>query len=140
MSITHVFQPFHSPDLVILAKAYDTFENATETSQVVPFLDGALVSSGGFKSFCRGHPVTARPLVCLSDCSGHGICSNSTKECECDKFWIRNPMLAYQNCAWSLVYLVLSIFLILISVLGNIEKNDDKIAATLAAVIMLTRK
>lgn len=126
VSVIHVFQPFHSPDLVILAKAYDVHENVTETSLVVPNLDGALVQTGGFKSFCRGHAVTARPLVCLLDCSAHGTCSNSTKECECDKFWVRNPMLPYQNCAWSLVYLVISVLVILISVA--------------VSVLMLTRK
>ena len=62
VSVLHVFQPFHSPDLVILAKAYDVEENVTETSLVVPNLDGSLAQTGGFKSFCRGHTVTARPL------------------------------------------------------------------------------
>ena len=62
VSVIHVFQPFHSTDLVILAKAYDVYENVTETFLVVPNLDAALVETGGFKSLCRGHAVTARPL------------------------------------------------------------------------------
>jgi len=48
---------------------------------------------------------------CLSDCSGHGICSNTTRKCECDFYWmanIFNRLLNIRNlhgdCSWSTPY------------------------------------
>lgn len=31
---------------------------------------------------------------CFLDCSGHGVCSNFTKECLCNRYWMSN-IIAY---------------------------------------------
>ena len=31
-------------------------------------------------------------VVCQNDCSGHGKCQQSTRECICEPFWIENPV------------------------------------------------
>ena len=31
-------------------------------------------------------------LVCQNDCSGHGKCQESTRECICEPFWIENSV------------------------------------------------
>ncbi|RCN37503.1 EGF-like domain protein [Ancylostoma caninum] len=56
------------------------------------------------------HISVIQPLYCKLDCSGHGVCNDATKQCECDSFWMGN-IFAYliaglksEDCAWSSVY------------------------------------
>ncbi len=32
---------------------------------------------------------------CQLDCSGHGTCSNFSKQCDCDPYWMANPINAF---------------------------------------------
>ncbi|VDK75881.1 unnamed protein product [Litomosoides sigmodontis] len=57
-------------------------------------------------------------LYCTRSCSGHGVCNNYTKECDCDKYWMPN-FLSYIifgsriDCSWSMLYfLLLSVLLL----------------------------
>ncbi|VDM80458.1 unnamed protein product, partial [Strongylus vulgaris] len=36
------------------------------------------------------HISSIQTLYCKLDCSGHGKCSDATKQCECDSFWMVN--------------------------------------------------
>ncbi|KAJ8910157.1 hypothetical protein NQ315_007486 [Exocentrus adspersus] len=51
--------------------------------------------------------------ICQNNCSGHGICNEQTRECECEAFWMRNLFNVYLNvnedsdCSWSILYVVL---------------------------------
>uniref|UniRef100_A0A9J2PBU3 PKD/Chitinase domain-containing protein n=1 Tax=Ascaris lumbricoides TaxID=6252 RepID=A0A9J2PBU3_ASCLU len=46
---------------------------------------------------------------CMLDCSGHGKCSNYSKECHCDRYWMPN-LFNYLlrgsklDCSWSILY------------------------------------
>ena len=49
-------------------------------------------------------------VVCQNDCSGHGSCHQSTRDCICDPFWVENfvrrrLMDGKKNCEWSVIYL-----------------------------------
>merc|ERR550534_3034657 len=50
------------------------------------------------------------PLVCRNNCSEHGYCDATTKQCVCDSFWVGNIFKSKfgrreSNCEWSLLYL-----------------------------------
>ncbi|KAL3990308.1 hypothetical protein ACH3XW_31215 [Acanthocheilonema viteae] len=57
-------------------------------------------------------------LYCTRSCSGHGVCNNYTKECDCDRYWMPN-LLSYIifgskiDCAWSVLYVALLSILLL---------------------------
>ncbi|VDP08145.1 unnamed protein product [Heligmosomoides polygyrus] len=36
------------------------------------------------------HISVVQTLYCKLNCSGHGICNDATKQCECDSFWMGN--------------------------------------------------
>ena len=48
-------------------------------------------------------------LVCQNDCSGHGKCQESTRECICEPFWIENSVRRHlmdgkRNCG---IYIII---------------------------------
>uniref|UniRef100_UPI00398F2475 dyslexia-associated protein KIAA0319-like n=1 Tax=Pristiophorus japonicus TaxID=55135 RepID=UPI00398F2475 len=62
-------------------------------------------------------------VVCFLKCSGHGHCDPFTKRCVCYPFWMENLMQRYfddgeSNCDWSVLYVILSVFLTIIIVGG----------------------
>ena len=59
------------------------------------------------------------PYICTNECSGHGVCSNVTKLCECDPFWIESPF-GPSNCAWSVVYVVLFVLISTVLIVGSL--------------------
>lgn len=115
VEIIRVFNLYQSDDLVMLVRAYGAHNDLLNTTDVISHLKDTLEQSG-FKSFCQG--VSSLPrvssYVCLSDCNDHGVCSNSTKKCICEPFWVANPFYSETNCAWSLVYVVVVIVLLLV--------------------------
>nr|CAG4650724.1 EOG090X00QS [Simocephalus serrulatus] len=56
--------------------------------------------------------------ICQNNCSGHGVCDQITRRCNCQTFWMENPIAVSNggdyNCDWSLVYVVIISVLIVI--------------------------
>ncbi|XP_052763495.1 dyslexia-associated protein KIAA0319-like protein [Mya arenaria] len=63
-------------------------------------------------------------LVCQKNCSNHGHCDMKTKLCICEPFWTANVILyrlhGESNCDWSILYVVIVGFLIVIFCTGAI--------------------
>uniref|UniRef100_A0A0N5AC19 PKD domain-containing protein n=1 Tax=Syphacia muris TaxID=451379 RepID=A0A0N5AC19_9BILA len=56
-------------------------------------------------------------LVCSLDCSGHGSCSNFSKQCICDTYWMPNLFQYYlsggsHDCSWSMLYFGIALVII----------------------------
>ncbi|KAL3274510.1 hypothetical protein HHI36_015893 [Cryptolaemus montrouzieri] len=53
--------------------------------------------------------------ICQNNCSGHGVCIEHTRVCECEAFWMQNLFKVYFNpgedsdCSWSILYVVLAV-------------------------------
>jgi len=63
------------------------------------------------------------PYICRSNCSGHGFCDTTTKQCVCDTFWMPNFFKAnfgekQINCDWSVLYLSVAVFAIFLFFVG----------------------
>ncbi|XP_060562361.1 LOW QUALITY PROTEIN: dyslexia-associated protein KIAA0319-like protein, partial [Ruditapes philippinarum] len=61
-------------------------------------------------------------LVCQNNCSDHGHCDMRSKLCICEAFWTQNVFLYWlhgdSNCDWSILYVVIVSFLIVITCTG----------------------
>uniref|UniRef100_A0A915DLN6 PKD/REJ-like domain-containing protein n=1 Tax=Ditylenchus dipsaci TaxID=166011 RepID=A0A915DLN6_9BILA len=62
--------------------------------------------------------VEITTLHCFLSCSGHGICNNYTKQCDCNVYWMANLMHRLftgrqEDCSWSILYVWLLVFLII---------------------------
>ncbi|XP_046464140.1 dyslexia-associated protein KIAA0319-like protein [Daphnia pulex] len=57
-------------------------------------------------------------FICQNNCSGHGVCDQVTRRCNCQTFWMENPISvsngADYNCDWSLVYVVIIVVILVI--------------------------
>eukprot|EP00116_Pleurobrachia_bachei_P008745 sb/3469007/ len=56
--------------------------------------------------------------TCSNECSGHGVCSDETRLCTCDEFWMENFFRAsagrqFSNCDWSKIYFGIVVLMIL---------------------------
>jgi len=56
--------------------------------------------------------------TCSNGCSGHGVCSDETRLCTCDEFWMENFFRAsagrqFSNCGWSKIYFGIVVLMIL---------------------------
>uniref|UniRef100_A0A2D4FA90 MANSC domain-containing protein n=2 Tax=Micrurus corallinus TaxID=54390 RepID=A0A2D4FA90_MICCO len=59
-------------------------------------------------------------VTCQLNCSDHGLCDSFTKRCTCDPFWMENFIKVQfgdgeSNCEWSVLYVVIASFVILVS-------------------------
>uniref|UniRef100_A0A8C6X5C4 KIAA0319 like n=1 Tax=Naja naja TaxID=35670 RepID=A0A8C6X5C4_NAJNA len=59
-------------------------------------------------------------VTCQLNCSDHGLCDSFTKRCICDPFWMENFIKVQigdgeSNCEWSVLYVVIASFVILVS-------------------------
>lgn len=60
--------------------------------------------------------LSVRTAVCQSGvCSGHGECQELDKACQCDLFWMQNPLRIYfgdglENCDFSVLYVLIFSF------------------------------
>lgn len=63
-------------------------------------------------------------VVCQNNCSNHGHCDQKTKLCVCEAFWIQNifvyNMYGDSNCDWSILYVVIVSFIIVIAIVSSI--------------------
>ncbi|XP_060640159.2 dyslexia-associated protein KIAA0319-like protein homolog isoform X1 [Anolis sagrei] len=60
-------------------------------------------------------------VTCQLNCSDHGHCNSFTKRCVCDPFWMENFIKVQigdgeSNCEWSVLYVVIASFVIVVSV------------------------
>ncbi|XP_023200816.1 dyslexia-associated protein KIAA0319-like protein homolog isoform X1 [Xiphophorus maculatus] len=60
-------------------------------------------------------------VVCQLNCSGHGECDSFTRKCVCQPFWMENFLRAQlgdaeSNCDWSVLYVTIASFLIVVAV------------------------
>ncbi|XP_046375648.2 dyslexia-associated protein KIAA0319-like protein [Haliotis rufescens] len=68
--------------------------------------------------------ISLDTVVCQNNCSGHGHCDLHTKKCICEAFWMQNFFKLYffeteSNCDWSILYVVIVCFVIVVSVAGG---------------------
>ncbi|XP_026472813.1 dyslexia-associated protein KIAA0319-like protein [Ctenocephalides felis] len=69
--------------------------------------------------------IQIRTLICQNSCSGHGVCDPDTRTCLCEAFWMEDYFAKYfrgseSNCDWSILYVVLSIFIVTVCVVGGL--------------------
>ncbi|XP_029022475.1 dyslexia-associated protein KIAA0319-like protein [Betta splendens] len=60
-------------------------------------------------------------VICQLNCSSHGECDSFTRRCVCHPFWMENFIRAQlgdaeSNCEWSVLYVTIASFTILVSV------------------------
>lgn len=60
-------------------------------------------------------------VICQLNCSGHGECDSFTRHCVCQPFWMENFIRAQfgdqeSNCEWSVLYVTIASFMILVAV------------------------
>ncbi|XP_033112525.1 dyslexia-associated protein KIAA0319 homolog isoform X2 [Anneissia japonica] len=66
------------------------------------------------------YPVySLETVVCQNTCSDHGSCNITTRRCDCESFWIENPIKAYSglkesNCDWSILYVIIVAFFVVV--------------------------
>ncbi|XP_021932800.1 dyslexia-associated protein KIAA0319-like protein isoform X2 [Zootermopsis nevadensis] len=61
--------------------------------------------------------------VCQNNCSGHGVCDQTTRQCLCEAFWMQNLITKHlgsgdSNCDWSILYVVIVLFVSILLVVG----------------------
>ncbi|XP_049856046.1 dyslexia-associated protein KIAA0319-like protein isoform X1 [Schistocerca gregaria] len=65
-----------------------------------------------------------RTAVCQNNCSGHGVCDQTTRQCLCEAFWMQNLISRYigdgeANCDWSILYVVIVLFVAMLLIVGG---------------------
>lgn len=60
-------------------------------------------------------------VICQLNCSGHGDCDSFSRRCVCQPFWMENFIRAQfgdqeSNCEWSVLYVAIASFMILVAV------------------------
>uniref|UniRef100_A0A8C6SV55 Si:ch211-193k19.1 n=1 Tax=Neogobius melanostomus TaxID=47308 RepID=A0A8C6SV55_9GOBI len=60
-------------------------------------------------------------VICQLNCSGHGDCDSFTRSCVCQPFWMENFIRRQfgdqeSNCEWSVLYVTIASFMILVAV------------------------
>lgn len=60
-------------------------------------------------------------VICQLNCSGHGDCDSFSRRCVCQPFWMENFVRAQfgdqeSNCEWSVLYVAIASFMILVAV------------------------
>lgn len=60
-------------------------------------------------------------VICQLNCSGHGDCDSFTRSCVCQPFWMENFIRLQfgdqeSNCEWSVLYVTIASFMILVGV------------------------
>lgn len=65
--------------------------------------------------------ISVDTVVCQNNCSGHGECVESTRECHCHTWWMesyfrRHMRDGLQNCDWSVVYVFVIICMMVVTI------------------------
>lgn len=95
----------------------------TSANEVVQHLRQKLRVDAGLLGFSVAKLQTA---ICQNNCSGHGVCNEQTRECECEAFWMRDMFKVYlendedSDCSWSILYVVLGMVCGVLVFLGTL--------------------
>jgi hypothetical protein len=73
-----------------------------------------------------GFTVTKlQTTICQNNCSGHGVCVEQTRKCECEAFWMQDMFKVYlksdedSDCSWSILYVVLGVVCTILAFFGS---------------------
>ncbi|XP_045475739.1 dyslexia-associated protein KIAA0319 homolog [Harmonia axyridis] len=108
-------------------KAKITFYVEDKTGKTVPANEvvGRLRRKLKLDSSLLGFTVAKlQTSVCQNNCSGHGVCIETTRMCKCEAFWMQNMFKVYFNpgedsdCSWSILYVVLAVLSTIILLTG----------------------
>ncbi|XP_069751765.1 dyslexia-associated protein KIAA0319-like protein isoform X3 [Narcine bancroftii] len=97
----------------------------TQVHQVLNGQDVARILKNKFRrqksDFLIFRALQVATVICQLNCSDHGRCDSFNKRCICDPFWMENFIRTYlgdgeSNCEWSVLYVVIAAFVILVSI------------------------
>jgi len=119
--------------LILKVKSSD--DKYLKGSEVVKLLKKNLATNPDI----LGTPVLSlETVVCQNSCGGHGTCNQATRECDCQAFWIENPVTRYlyngePNCDWSVIYVIVVVVILCLAILvvycmycGCCRKKDKR--------------
>ncbi|CAG9767299.1 unnamed protein product [Ceutorhynchus assimilis] len=99
----------------------DSNSQPVGANEVVKHLRQKLLVDASLLSFSVAKLQTA---ICQNNCSGHGVCSEVTRECECEVFWMHDMFKVYlksaddSDCSWSVLYVVLGLICSVLTFFG----------------------
>ncbi|XP_032901087.1 dyslexia-associated protein KIAA0319-like protein homolog isoform X2 [Amblyraja radiata] len=97
----------------------------TQIHQVLKGQDVARILKNKFRKqksdFLVFRALQVATVICQLNCSDHGRCDSFNKRCICDPFWMENFIRVHlgdgeSNCEWSVLYVVIAAFVILVSI------------------------
>uniref|UniRef100_UPI00398E7F07 dyslexia-associated protein KIAA0319-like protein isoform X2 n=1 Tax=Pristiophorus japonicus TaxID=55135 RepID=UPI00398E7F07 len=97
----------------------------TQVHQVLKGQDVARILKNKFRKqksdFLVFRALQVATVICQLNCSDHGRCDSFKKRCICDPFWMENFIRVLledgeSNCEWSVLYVVIAAFVILVSI------------------------
>ncbi|XP_072890479.1 dyslexia-associated protein KIAA0319-like protein isoform X2 [Hemitrygon akajei] len=97
----------------------------TQVHQVLKGKDVARILKNKFRKqksdFLIFRALQVSTVICQLNCSDHGRCDSFNKRCICDPFWMENFIRTHlgdgeSNCEWSVLYVVIAAFVILVSI------------------------
>ncbi|XP_013408789.1 dyslexia-associated protein KIAA0319-like protein isoform X2 [Lingula anatina] len=119
VDIRNIEQDMRTGQVIVTFLVRSEFKDTHLThagTKIVKILKQRLKSDADVLEF---EVVQLDTLVCQNNCSGHGRCDSYTKQCVCDAFWMENFFKAAlekdYNCDWSILYVVIVIFVIVIT-------------------------
>ncbi|KAJ8931838.1 hypothetical protein NQ314_015235, partial [Rhamnusium bicolor] len=77
-------------------------------------------------SLLRFSIAKLQTAICQNNCSGHGVCNEQTRKCECEAFWMQDMFKVYlktdedSDCSWSILYVVLGMICSVVLFLGTL--------------------
>lgn len=95
---------------------------SSPANEVVHHLREKLRMDAGLLGFTVLKLQTA---ICQNNCSGHGVCIEETRKCECEAFWMQDMFKLYlktdedSDCSWSILYVVLGVICIILAFFGS---------------------
>ncbi|XP_067665958.1 dyslexia-associated protein KIAA0319-like protein [Haliotis asinina] len=124
ISIQHLGQDYTSGHLHIMFLVKSKLGNKEQVRsgpEMLRVLKRKLVSESSVIDY---RVISLDTVVCQNNCSGHGHCDLHTKNCICEAFWMQNFFKLYffekeSNCDWSILYVVIVCFVIVVSIAGG---------------------
>uniref|UniRef100_A0A4W3IYH4 KIAA0319 like n=1 Tax=Callorhinchus milii TaxID=7868 RepID=A0A4W3IYH4_CALMI len=117
--IVHRIQPYteQSTQIIICVKN-------GQSQHVMKGQDVARILKNKFRKqksdFLIFRALQVDTVICQLNCSEHGRCDSFNKRCICDPFWMENFIRVQlgdgeSNCEWSVLYVVIAAFVILVT-------------------------
>jgi hypothetical protein len=91
-------------------------------NDIVQHLREKLRVDGGLLGFTV---TKLQTTICQNNCSGHGVCVEQTRKCECEAFWMQDMFKVYlksdedSDCSWSILYVVLGVVCTILAFFGS---------------------